>query len=166
MADQSGAYVVIICGSPADEPLARQIGQGLDGFGLAWQVRVASAHKVPLYLLQMLDEYERDGRTKVYITVAGRSNALSGMVDAHVAAPVIACPPYAEKFGGADVLSSLRAPSGVAPAVVLEPEAAALLAAKLLALADPVLRQRIQAAQAAQRSRLLEADAKLTAGRG
>lgn len=157
--------VIIILGSPADEPLARQIGQALDVFGLQWELRVASAHKVPLHLLQMLEEYEQDARPKVYITIAGRSNALSGMVDAHVAAPVIACPPYSDKFAGGDVLSSLRAPSGVAPAVVLEPEGAALLAAKLLGLADPALRQRVQAAQAAQRDRLLDADGALRAGR-
>ena len=63
------------------------------------------------------------------------------MVDANVTAPVIACPPYADRFGGADLYSSLRMPSGVAPAVVLEPSAAALLAAKILALADPALRE-------------------------
>jgi phosphoribosylaminoimidazole carboxylase PurE protein len=79
----------------------------------------------------------------VYITIAGRSNALSGMVDANVAAPVITCPPYSDRFGGADLFSSLRMPSGVAPAVVLEPKGAALLAAKILAQTDSSLRERI-----------------------
>ena len=83
----------------------------------------------------------------MYITVAGRSNALSGMVDANVTAPVIACPPYSDRFGGADLYSSLRMPSGVAPAVVLEPDGAALLAAKILALGDPALREQVAAAQ-------------------
>ena len=76
-------------------------------------------------------------------------------------APVIACPPYAEKFGGMDLLSSLRMPSGVAPAVVLEPEAAALLAAKMLALRDPRLRERIAAVQRAGREKLVADDASL-----
>jgi len=160
-----GVLAIILMGSPSDEGWARQIGQALDGFVIPWELRVASAHKVPQYLTELLGEYERDPRPKVYITVAGRSNALSGVVDAHVAAPVIACPPYSDKFAGADLLSSLRAPSGVAPAVVLEPEGAALLAAKLLGLADPALRGRVEAAQAAQRARLFEADAALRAGR-
>jgi len=60
--------------------------------------------------------------------VAGRSNALSGFLDAQVTAPVIACPPASEAFGGMDILSSLRMPRGVAPLVVLEPENAALAA--------------------------------------
>ena len=152
---------IIIMGSPSDEPLARKIGAGLDSFGISWQMRVASAHKVPAHLLDMLATYEQDRQPRVYITIAGRSNALSGMVDAQVSAPVIACPPYSEKFAGGDLLSSLRVPSGVAPAVVLEPEAAALLAAKILAIGEPALRDRIREAQAQQRNRLLEADTAL-----
>ena len=157
--------VVIILGSPSDAEIGKQIAKALEGYGIPSQMRIASAHKVPRYLLDLLEKYEADPQPKVYITVAGRSNALSGMVDAQVTAPVIACPPYSDKFAGGDVLSSLRAPSGVAPAVVLEPEAAALLAAKLLGLADPALRQRVQAAQAGQRDRLLDADGALRAGR-
>jgi 5-(carboxyamino)imidazole ribonucleotide mutase/phosphoribosylaminoimidazole-succinocarboxamide synthase len=153
--------VVIILGSPSDLPLGEKITGALDSFGVPSEMRGASAHKVPHYVLDMLAEYEADPRPKVYITVAGRSNALSGLVDAQVSRPVIACPPYAEKFAGSDLFSSLRMPSGVAPAVVLEPEAAALLAAKMLSLADPTLRQRIGAVQEAQRQRLLEADASL-----
>jgi phosphoribosylaminoimidazole carboxylase PurE protein len=85
------------------------------------------------------------------------------MVDANVAAPVIACPPYSEKFAGGDLYSSLRMPSGVAPAVVLEPSAAALLAAKILAVRDPALRARVVAAQQAQSEALRRADAELGA---
>ncbi len=152
---------VIIIGSPSDEPIGRQIAQALDEFGVPWELRVASAHKVPRHLLELLEAYEADPRIKVYITVAGRSNALSGLVDAQVSAPVIACPPYSDRFAGGDVWSSLRTPSGVAPAVVLEPENAALLAAKMVGLADPGLRLRVEEVQAAQRRRLLDADAAL-----
>jgi len=153
--------VIIIMGSPSDEPLAHKIAGALDRLGIPWEMRVASAHKVPHALLQMLDTYEADRHSKVYITIAGRSNALSGLVDAQVCAPVIACPPYSDKFAGSDVFSSLRVPSGVASAVVLEPEGAALLAAKMLGLAEPELQQRIRQMQERQRQRLLEADARL-----
>jgi len=152
---------ILIMGSPSDEPLGRKIASALDGLAIPWELRVASAHKVPQALLEMLAAYESDGRSKVYITIAGRSNALSGLVDAQVSAPVIACPPYSDRFAGSDVFSSLRLPSGVAAAVVLEPEAAALLAAKMLGLAEPQLLERIRRAQEEQRQRLLEADALL-----
>jgi len=153
--------VIIIMGSPSDDPIGQRIARTLDDFGIPWEMRVGSAHKVPRYILNVLEEYEADPRPKVYITVAGRSNALSGLVDGQVSAPVIACPPYSEKFAGGDLLSSLRVPSGIAPAVVLEPENAALLAAKILGLTDPDLRRRVQEAQEKQRQRLFDADAAL-----
>jgi len=151
--------VILILASPADAPWGEAIVRALERWGLAAEVRIASAHKTPDHLLQMLARYEADGQPRVYITVAGRSNALSGLVDAQVVAPVIACPPYGEKYAGLDLLSSLRMPSGVAPAVVLEPEGAALLAAKMLALAVPELREKVRQAQEEGRRRLLEADA-------
>jgi len=151
--------VVIIMGSPSDAAFSKRITDALDNFSIPWETRVASAHKVPRYILKLLDEYKADPRSKVYITVAGRSNALSGLVDAQVSAPVIACPPYSDKFAGDDLLSSLRMPSGVAPAVVLEPESAALLAAKMLGLAEPDVRNKVREAQEIHRQRLLDADA-------
>jgi phosphoribosylaminoimidazole carboxylase PurE protein len=149
---------IVIMGSPSDREFVKQITDALEALGLTWEARVASAHKTPNYLLDMLAEYESEDEPKVYITVAGRSNALSGMVDAAVAAPVIACPPYSGKFAGADIYSSLRAPSGVAPAVVLEPSNAALLAAKILGMTDSGVRDAVQQAQHIQRERLYSAD--------
>jgi 5-(carboxyamino)imidazole ribonucleotide mutase/phosphoribosylaminoimidazole-succinocarboxamide synthase len=157
------SFVPIIMGSKADLPHAQVIAQALEGFGIASEVRVASAHKAARFLLDLLAAYEADPRPKVYITVAGRSNALSGMVDANVMAPVIACPPYSERFGGADLYSSLRMPSGVAPAVVLEPSGAALLAAKMLALADAGLREKIAAMQGESSRQIAEDDTALRA---
>lgn len=151
--------VPILMGSKADLAHGEAVADALAEFGIAAEIRVASAHKAARYLLDLLAAYEADPQPKVYVTIAGRSNALSGMVDANVAAPVIACPPYADRFGGADLYSSLRMPSGVAPAVVLEPAGAALLAAKILALADPALRGRIAAAQAAATQQIIGDDA-------
>lgn len=140
-----GAQVVILLGSKSDMEHRAAIARGLDRFGITHETRIASAHKVTRYLLDLLDDYERDGQPRVYITVAGRSNALSGVVDANSRHPVIACPPYGERFGGMDLLSSVRMPSGVAPMLVLEPEGAALAAAKILAVGDPALGARIAA---------------------
>jgi 5-(carboxyamino)imidazole ribonucleotide mutase/phosphoribosylaminoimidazole-succinocarboxamide synthase len=159
--EENMAFVPIIMGSKADLDHAQAIAAGLSEFGVTSAIRVASAHKAATYLLKLLAEYEADPRPKVYITVAGRSNALSGLVDAHVAAPVIACPPYADRFGGADLFSSLRMPSGVAPAVVLEPKGAALLAVKMLALANPALRERISQSQEAATAQIIADDAAL-----
>jgi 5-(carboxyamino)imidazole ribonucleotide mutase/phosphoribosylaminoimidazole-succinocarboxamide synthase len=147
--------IVIISGSPSDKAHVDAIIAALDVFDIPHEAYIASAHKTPRYLLDLLARYEADPRPKVYITVAGRSNALSGMVDAVVSAPVIACPPVSRAFGGADIFSSLRMPSGVAPLVVLEPGNAALAAAKMLALTEPALRERISTYQQSQRDRPL-----------
>ena len=155
------ALIPIIMGSKSDLDFAQSIVEGLNAFKITSEIRVASAHKAATYLLGILAEYEADPQPKVYITVAGRSNALSGMVDANVTAPVIACPPYSDRFGGADLFSSLRMPSGVAPATVLEPKGAALLAAKILALSDADLRQRITASQEAAVQKIITDDSTL-----
>ena len=144
--------VVIIMGSKVDQPHVEKITEALARFGLSFQLCIASAHKSVVHLLELLAAFEADPAPKVYITVAGRSNALSGMVDANVLAPVIACPPYSDTFGGADVFSTLRMPSGVAPALVLEPANAALLAAKILGRRDQV-----QKFQQRQTEKLIEA---------
>lgn len=151
--------VPIIMGSRADLEHGRQIAAALEELGITAELRVGSAHKTPAHVLDMLQAYEADPRPKVYVTIAGRSNALSGFVDAQVAAPVIACPPPSSAFGGADIYSSLRMPSGVAPAVVLEPAAAALLAAKILALADPGIGDRLAGRRQQAIDRILSDDA-------
>lgn len=150
--------VVVIMGSKADRVTGEAIKATLEQFGIPCSLRIASAHKAPAYLLQMLEAYEASGEVGAYITVAGRSNALSGLVDAQVAAPVIACPPLSEPFATQDVFSSLRMPSGVCPAVVLEPANAALLAAKMLGVADPDLRLAVQEHQARVREGIAKDD--------
>ncbi len=123
--------VVILMGSERDLEFSREIGKYLQKLKMDYEFRVCSAHKTPEKVLSILKEHE--GERVVYVTVAGRSNALSAFVDANTSKPVIACPPYSEKYGGIDVFSSLRVPSGVAPLVTVEPESAALAAAKILA---------------------------------
>ena len=139
--------VPIIMGSKSDLPHGAAIAAALEGYGIDSEVRVASAHKAATYLLGLLAGYEADERPKVYVTIAGRSNALSGLVDGNVAAPVIACPPYSDRFGGSDLFSSLRMPSGIAPLVVLDPSGAALAAAKILGIANPAIREAVASAQ-------------------
>jgi len=153
--------VILLMGSASDLPHAEKITAALDGFGIAHRSHIGSAHKTPRRLLELLERYDGMEAPKVFITIAGRSNALSGMADAAVQAPVIACPPTSSSFGGADIYSSLRMPSGVAPMVVLDPGNAALAAAKILGLGDPAIAAAVKAGQAAHQQRLEEADREL-----
>jgi len=154
----SQSLVIILMGSKADEAHCRKIAEAASGFGLETALHIGSAHKTPAHVQQLLQRYEADPRAKVYITVAGRSNALSGFTDGAVSAPVIACPPPSEAFGGADIFSSLRMPSGIAPGVVLDPANAALLAAKILGQVDPQVRSRVIEFQRKQAEKILVDD--------
>ena len=156
----------MILGSGSDEGFSQPLTDALKGFGVKYDVRVASAHKTPRKLFQMLEAYEANEDRIVYITVAGRSNALSGFVDANTRRPVIACPPYSDKFHGADIYSTLRMPSGVCPLVVLEPESAALAAMKILALGRPELEEGIRRHQWQSSRRVDEADERLRSLKG
>jgi 5-(carboxyamino)imidazole ribonucleotide mutase len=148
--------VIILMGSKADLGHTEKMTKLLKQFGVPFQVRVASAHKVPVKALGIIKESEKDNT--VFITVAGRSNALSGFTDAQTSRPVIACPPYSETFAGADIWSSIRMPSGVCPLLVLDPESAALAAVKILGLADQALAGKVAEYQEQKRKELEKAD--------
>lgn len=154
--ENMGRKVVILMGSERDLEFCREIAKHLKALGLEYEFRVGSAHKTPEKVLQILNEFEKE--KTVYITVAGRSNALSAFVDTNTTKPVIACPPYSEKYGGADIYSSLRVPSGVASLVTIEPEGAALAAAKILAVEDRELEKRVKEYQTAKKKEIEKAD--------
>lgn len=133
---------VIIMGSDRDLDFSRDIAKYLKLLEVKYEFRVASAHKTPQKVLEIIKEFEE--QKIIYITVAGRSNALSAFIDGNTTKPVIACPPYSEKFAGADIYSSLRVPSGIGSVVTIEPEGAAIAVAKILALEDEELASNIK----------------------
>jgi len=147
---------VIIMGSERDVEFCREVAKYLKILGVNYEFRVASAHKTPEKVLVVLKEFEKENA--VYITVAGRSNALSAFVDANTSKPVIACPPYSEKYGGADVFSSLRVPSGIGSVVTIEPEGAAIVVAKIFALNDNALEKRVKDYQSGKKKEVEKAN--------
>jgi 5-(carboxyamino)imidazole ribonucleotide mutase len=147
---------VILMGSERDLEFCREIAKHLKTLYVDYVFRVASAHKTPERVLEILKEFEKE--KVVYVTVAGRSNALSAFVDAHTKKPVIACPPYSEKFSGVDIYSSLRVPSGIGLVVTVEPECAAIAVAKILALEDENLAKRIGKYQTEKKREIEKAD--------
>lgn len=151
--------VIIIMGSKGDLDHAQKIAGFIRKFGVDCVRRIASAHKVPLKALEIVKQYEKEDA--VFVTVAGRSNALSGFVDAQTTRPVIACPPYSEKFGGADIWSTVRMPSGVCPMLVLEPEQAGLAALKILSLSNPALCKKVEDYQKSHKDKIEKEDKEL-----
>src|SRR3990170_9045741 len=143
-------------GSERDLEFCREIAKYLKALGVDFEFRVASAHKTPEKVLAILKEFE--GEKIIYVTVAGRSNALSAFVDFNTSKPVIACPPYSEKFGGADIYSSLRVPSGIGSLVTVEPEGAAIAVAKIFAVESTELEKRVKEYQLEKKKELEKAD--------
>ena len=117
---------VLIMGSTFDEPRAKKITDKLDDYGISWEQHAASAHKQPLKVLEILKNNETE-KDIVYITIAGRSNALSGFVAANSEFPTIGCPPFSDK---ADMLvnihSTLQMPSNTPVLTVIDPGNCAL----------------------------------------
>ena len=117
---------VLIMGSTSDEPHAKKITDKLDEYGITWEQHAASAHKQPLKVLEIL-ETNKDAQDIVYITIAGRSNALSGFVAANSEFPTLGCPPFSDK---ADMLinihSTLQMPSNTPVLTIIDPSNCAL----------------------------------------
>jgi 5-(carboxyamino)imidazole ribonucleotide mutase len=117
---------VLIMGSTYDEPHAKKITDKLDEFGISWEQHAASAHKQPLRVLEILTN-NKEEKDLVYITIAGRSNALSGFVAANSEFPTLGCPPFSDK---ADMLvnihSTLQMPSNTPVLTVIDPGNCAL----------------------------------------
>jgi 5-(carboxyamino)imidazole ribonucleotide mutase len=132
----SNEKIVVLMGSPRDLPFASKIKAFLEKEKLPVKVEyeVASAHRTPEKLLNDLKENEKPTNHIVYVTVAGLSDALSGVVAGYTRFPVIACPPDSDKHGAEKVFSSTAMPRGIPVAYVVKPENAALVAVRIFAL--------------------------------
>lgn len=130
MADST---VVIICGSERDFPFAEKIATPLrEKFTV--ELFAASAHKQPQRVLEILKEFDAKNRV-VYLTIAGRSNALSGFVGANSKHVTVACPPFADKSDYlVNIHSTLQMPSNTPVLTVIDPGNCALAVEKILNL--------------------------------
>ena len=117
---------VIIMGSTSDEPHAKKITDKLDDYNILWEQHAASAHKQPLKVLEILQANE-EAKDIIYITIAGRSNALSGFVAANSNFPTLGCPPFSDKSDMlVNIHSTLQMPSNTPVLTVIDPGNCAL----------------------------------------
>ena len=123
---------ILIMGSTSDEPHAQKITNKLDEFNIKWEQHAASAHKQPLKVLEILTN-NKDNANIVYITIAGRSNALSGFVAANSEFPTIGCPPFSDKSDMlVNIHSTLQMPSNTPVLTVIDPGNCALSVKRIL----------------------------------
>jgi 5-(carboxyamino)imidazole ribonucleotide mutase len=146
--------VAIIMGSRSDWPTMRKAGEALTELGVAWTPRVISAHRTPERMVAFAKGARAAG-FKVIIAGAGGAAHLPGMTAALTDLPVLGVPVRSATLDGLDSLLSIaQMPGGVPVATLAVGEAGArnagLLAARILALADPALATRVAAFAAAQ----------------
>ena len=132
-------------GSDSDLPTMQPAVQVLERFGVAVEVRVLSAHRTPLEMVDFA-QMARERGFKVIIAGAGGAAHLPGMVAALTTLPVIGVPVQSRALSGVDSLHSIvQMPAGIPVATVAIGNGlnAGLLAAQILATADPRLAQEI-----------------------
>jgi 5-(carboxyamino)imidazole ribonucleotide mutase len=154
------AVVGIIMGSQSDWPTMKSAAQVLDELNVPYEARIVSAHRTP----DRLYEYARTAQErglKVIIAGAGGAAHLPGMTASLTSLPVLGVPISTTTLGGEDSLYSIvQMPAGV-PVGTLAIGAmgatnAGLLAAQILALSDPQLKQRVEANRAARTAKVAE----------
>jgi 5-(carboxyamino)imidazole ribonucleotide mutase len=137
--------VGIVMGSDSDWPVMEAAADALTEFGVPHEVDVVSAHRMPLDML----DYGRtaaDRGLRVLVAGAGGAAHLPGMLASVTPLPVVGVPVPLKHFDGMDsLLSIVQMPAGVPVATVSVGGArnAGLLAVRILAASDPVLRERM-----------------------
>lgn len=131
-------HVGIVMGSDSDLPVMRKACEILNGFGITYDMVIASAHRTPKKLEQFVTAQEEKGAA-CFIAGAGMAAALPGVVASMTFRPVIGVPLSGAKLDGMDALFSIvQMPSGVPVATVAIDEAknAAYLAVEIGAVSD------------------------------
>lgn len=138
--------VAIFMGSKSDLPVIEKGLPTLDGYGIPYSVRVASAHRTPDLLHRLLEDALKDG-VEVFIAAAGGAAHLAGVIASAVTKPVIGIPVHSKLDGLDSLLSTVQMPKGVPVATVAVDgaENACHLAAQILATSDKALEGKIRA---------------------
>lgn len=127
--------VVIMAGSTKDREHVMKIASFLMKMNVYIEVIYSSAHKETMVVWNHLKRIEDLHSRVIFVTVAGRSNALSGVVASNTKFPVIACPPFKDKVDMmVNINSTLQCPSNVPVMTILEPQNVALSIYKMFNL--------------------------------
>jgi len=144
--------VQIILGSKSDMPVAEKTQKILDEFGVNYDLKVASAHRTPDFLKDVVEKNDAD----VFIGIAGLAAALPGSIAAHTTKPVIGVP-VSGKVNLDSILSIIQMPPGIPVAAVGldRGDNAALLAVEILATHDKNLSKKLEEYRKKMRDEIL-----------
>lgn len=157
------AQVGIVMGSDSDMPVMAKAAELLEELGISYEMTIISAHREPDVFFEYAKGAEAKG-FKVIIAGAGKAAHLPGMCAAIFPMPVIGVPMKTSDLGGVDSLYSIvQMPSGIPVATVAinGGQNAGILAAKILAISDAVLLERLKNYSESLKKSVQEKDAKL-----
>jgi 5-(carboxyamino)imidazole ribonucleotide mutase len=149
VSDGAGPIVAVVMGSRSDWATMRAAVEVLDELGVASTTRVVSAHRTPQLLAEFASTAEADG-IEVIVAGAGGAAHLPGMLAAHTVVPVLGVPVQSKALNGMDsLLSIVQMPAGVPVGTLAIGESGAknagLLAAAIVSISRPELRERLRA---------------------
>jgi phosphoribosylaminoimidazole carboxylase PurE protein len=144
----SKPLVSIVMGSDSDLDIMREAAKSLEGFGIAYEIDVTSAHRSPERTAQYAQKAAARG-IRVIIAGAGGAAHLAGVIAAHTSLPVIGVPIPSTSLNGLDsLLATVQMPAGIPVATVAigKPGAtnAGILAAQILALSSASLVKKME----------------------
>ncbi|MFT7676082.1 MAG: 5-(carboxyamino)imidazole ribonucleotide mutase [Planctomycetota bacterium] len=159
--------VALLMGSDSDLPRLESCLNTLRSFGVPFEARVMSAHRTPADVVEFVESAPSRG-IKVLICAAGGAAHLAGVVAGHTHLPVIGIPMDNAPMGGLDaLLATVQMPAGVPVATVATGGGgatnAALLALRILGVADPEIAKKVQEHRASQAEKVRAKDAALQA---
>ncbi len=155
--------VAIIVGSDSDLPVISEAVKTLEKFGVKVSINIASAHRTPDKIKEVLKQEED---SEVIIAAAGMAAHLPGVIAAHTTKPVIGIPMQGGSLNGIDALLSIvQMPSGVPVATVAIGKAgainAALLAIEILSVKYDELKKQLDKYKKDMAEKINEKDKKL-----
>lgn len=153
------ALVGVIMGSKTDYEHMQHTCTTLDALGVAYETRIVSAHRTPDWMFEYATGAEARGLL-VIIAAAGGAAHLPGMTASKTILPVLGVPMPVTALQGQDALMSIvQMPAGVPVGTLAigKPGAinAAVLAAEIVALQHPEVRERLRAWRDARRDEVL-----------
>lgn len=155
--------VSIVMGSISDKEVADKVTNVLDKFGVAYELRVISAHRTPYQAADYAEKAEERG-IEVIITMAGKAAHLGGVIAGITSLPVIGIPVKSSTMDGMDsLLSIVQMPKGVPVATVAinGGENGALLAIQMLSIKYPELRKKFKEYKKEMAKEVMETDKSL-----
>ncbi|MBB5336009.1 5-(carboxyamino)imidazole ribonucleotide mutase [Pectinatus brassicae] len=137
--------VAVVMGSDSDLPVLKPAIELLHEFGVEAEVIVASAHRTPLKVQELVSSAQDRG-VGAFISAAGAAAHLGGVIASYTTLPVIGVPINATALNGIDaLLSTVQMPSGipVATMAINGAKNAAIFVVEIFALSNPELKQKL-----------------------